>query len=451
MASMKFSTRRRRWSAYFVFFLVSSSFHFQFSDALTDAILQGQSISTSQTIISAAGIFELGFFTPGNSTNYYVGIWYKKVTIRTVVWVANRDYSFQNPSVVFTLSTDGNLEISDGNLFYKLTRISSNGNTSATLLDSGNLVLRNNNSHILWQSFDYPSHTFLPGMNIGYDRRAGKTWSLTSWKSTEDPSPGAFSLEVDPNGTSQFFILKGSTKYWTSGSWNGDRHIFSLIPEMRLNYIFNYSYSFSKDYSYFTYSLYDSSIISRAVLDVSGQIKQLSWLESSHQWYLFWAQPRLQCKVFAYCGPFGICNDDSLQFCDCLPEFEPAFPNNWNLGDITEGCTRKVDLQCGNNTGNSTINAKGEKDRFLRVSNVRLPDDPLTFLPARSAKECKSACLYNCSCSAYVYNRETCTVWGGDLLNVQQLSDDDSSGQDFYLKFAASKLNGRGNKIREWL
>ena len=106
------------------------------------------------------------------------------------------------------LSTDGNLQISDSNFFYKMTNISSNINTSATLLDSGNLVLRNNDSNILWQSFDYPSHTFLPGMKIGYDRRAGETWSLTSWKSTEDPSPGAFSLEVDPNGTSQFFYLE---------------------------------------------------------------------------------------------------------------------------------------------------------------------------------------------------------------------------------------------------
>ena len=283
MGSMKFSTRR--WSANLVLLLISSCFHLEFADAFTDTILQGQSISTSQTIISAAGNFELGFFKPGNSTNYYVGIWYKKVPERTVVWVANREYSFKNP--VFTLSTDGNLQISDGNFFYKMTNISSNINTSATLLDSGNLVLRNNDLNILWQSFDYPSHTFLPGMKIGYDKRAGKTWSLTSWKSTEDPSPGAFSLEVDPNGTNQFFILRGSTEYWTSGVWNGDLHIFSLIPEMRLNYIFNYSYSFSKDHSYFTYSLYDSSIISRAVLDLSGQIKQLSWLESSHQWIFF--------------------------------------------------------------------------------------------------------------------------------------------------------------------
>ena len=91
-----------------IFLFISSGFHWQFADAFTDTILQGQSITTSQTIISAAGNFELGFFSPGNSTNYYVGIWYKKVSNQTIVWVANREYAFKNPSVVLTVSTDGN-------------------------------------------------------------------------------------------------------------------------------------------------------------------------------------------------------------------------------------------------------------------------------------------------------------------------------------------------------
>ena len=84
------------------------------------------------------------------------------------MWVANRDYSFANSSVVLHVNTDGNIEILEGKVSYKVTSISSNRNTSATLLDSGNLVLRNDNSSILWQSFDYPSHTLLPEMNIGY-------------------------------------------------------------------------------------------------------------------------------------------------------------------------------------------------------------------------------------------------------------------------------------------
>ncbi|RVW68703.1 G-type lectin S-receptor-like serine/threonine-protein kinase [Vitis vinifera] len=332
----------------------------------------------SQTIISAGGNFELGFFSPGKSTKYYVGIWYKTFSEQTIVWVANRDYSFTNPSVVLTVSTDGNLEILEGKISYKVTSISSNSNTSATLLDSGNLVLRNKKSDVLWESFDYPSDTLLPAMKLGYDKRAGKTWSLLSWKSAEDPSPGDFSLQVDPNGTSQIFILQGPNRYWTSGVWDGQ--IFS------------------------------------------------------------------QCEVYAYCGPFGTCTRDSVEFCECLPGFEPRFPEDWNLQDRSGGCVRKADLQCVNES-----HANGERDQFLLVSNVRLPKYPVT-IQARSAMECESICL-KAALALLMLMRRECRIWGGDLVNVEQLPDGDSNARSFYIKLAASELNKRvsSSKWKVWL
>ncbi|KAF6154131.1 hypothetical protein GIB67_016383 [Kingdonia uniflora] len=45
------------------------------------------------------------------------------------------------------------------------------------LLDSGNLVLRDandgNSTSYLWQSFDHPSDSLLPGMKVGRDIRTG--------------------------------------------------------------------------------------------------------------------------------------------------------------------------------------------------------------------------------------------------------------------------------------
>eukprot|EP00261_Vitis_vinifera_P031476 XP_019072719.1 PREDICTED: receptor-like serine/threonine-protein kinase SD1-8 isoform X2 [Vitis vinifera] len=442
MVNMKISTRR--WSANLVFLLISSGFHWQFVDAFTDTILQGQSITTSQTIISAGGNFELGFFSPGKSTKYYVGIWYKKILEQTIVWVANRDYSFTNPSVILTVSTDGNLEILEGKFSYKVTSISSNSNTSATLLDSGNLVLRNGNSDILWESFDYPTDTLLPGMKIGHDKRSGKTWSLVSWKSAEDPGPGDFSVQVDPNGTRQIFSLQGPNRYWTTGVWDGQ--IFSQIPELRFYYFYKYNTSFNENESYFTYSFHDPSILSRVVVDVSGQVRKLKWHEGTHEWHLFWLQPKIQCEIYAYCGPFGTCTRDSVEFCECLPGFEPRFPEDWNLQDRSGGCVRKEDLQCVNES-----HANGERDQFLLVSNVRLPKYPVT-LQARTAMECESICLNRCSCSAYAYEGE-CRIWGGDLVNVEQLPDGDSNARSFYIKLAASELNKRvsTSKWKVWL
>ncbi|RXH76365.1 hypothetical protein DVH24_019253 [Malus domestica] len=47
-------------------------------------------IAWGQTITSQSGTFELGFYKPGIPQNYYIGIWYKNLTIKTVVWVANK-------------------------------------------------------------------------------------------------------------------------------------------------------------------------------------------------------------------------------------------------------------------------------------------------------------------------------------------------------------------------
>ena len=63
---------------------------FHSSHAARDTISQGQSITITETIVSADAKFELGFFRPGNSTYQYVGIWFKKVSQQTVTWVANR-------------------------------------------------------------------------------------------------------------------------------------------------------------------------------------------------------------------------------------------------------------------------------------------------------------------------------------------------------------------------
>ncbi|KDP38976.1 hypothetical protein JCGZ_00733 [Jatropha curcas] len=94
----------------------------------------------------------------------------------------------------------------------------------ARLLDTGNFVIRerDDGDNFLWQSFDYPVDTQLPGMKLGGNLVTGLKWFLSSWKSTEDPSLGQFSLHVDLNGYPQLLIRKGSKILFRAGSWNGE-------------------------------------------------------------------------------------------------------------------------------------------------------------------------------------------------------------------------------------
>jgi hypothetical protein len=180
----------------------------------TDTILPGQSLDTTYWIGSTGGSYYLGFFSPEkNSTKLYLVIYRWYLSYNDIVWVANREHPFPNSfAAVLTFNQDGNLVISNGSLLYVIANTSGGNDTYAKLLDTGNLILTNRASHILWQSFDHPTDTLLPGMKI----KAGKTgWPLTSWQSDVDPAPGLFSLQY-LGSRKELVLMKGSQQYWSS-------------------------------------------------------------------------------------------------------------------------------------------------------------------------------------------------------------------------------------------
>ncbi|KAJ0265454.1 G-type lectin S-receptor-like serine/threonine-protein kinase [Hirschfeldia incana] len=426
------------------FFCTLSSFFFLFLicihvSSAADTISANFTLSGDQTLLSSNGTFKMGFFKPGNSTNFYIGMWYQQLSIQTIVWVANRDKPVSDKNTSVLRISNGNLVLLDGNNSVWSTGLSSSSARDAVLQDDGNLVLRDNSGSTLWQSFDHPGDTWLPGVKITYDKRTKKSQRLTSWKNSEDPSPGLFSLELDES-TAYKILWNGSHEYWSSGPWNNQSKIFDSVPEMRLNYIYNFSFITSDTESYFTYSLYNHANVSRFAMDVSGQIKQFTWLNNNNQWNLFWSQPRQQCQVYAYCGNFGICNDKSQPFCQCPHGFSPVSQKDWDLKDYSAGCVRNTDLQCS---------SRGVINEFLPLANVKLPDDNSEELESTS---CRSACLRNCSCMAYAQSSNRCLMWSKDVLNLQQLEEDNSEGRTFYLRLSASDMpsdssSGKSSKM----
>ncbi|XP_020415075.1 G-type lectin S-receptor-like serine/threonine-protein kinase At4g27290 isoform X2 [Prunus persica] len=397
-----------------------------------DTISADESLSGDQTIVSADGVFELGFFKPGIFSYNYVGIWYSEqvVSERTIVWVANREIPVAD-------RFSSVLRISDGNLILfsesktpvwstNLASTTTSGSVQAVLLDSGNLVLRadgssTNTSEPLWQSFDHPAHTLLPGGKLGFNIVTNRTQILTSWKSSEDPAPGLFSLQLDPNGSNAYLIFwNRSRQYWSSGAWDAKSRIFSWVPEMRRNNMYNYSYVTNKNESYYTYSLNNPKTISRLVMHTSGQIRQFTWSENSREWNLFGSQPKRQCEVYDFCGASGSCNELSTVSCNCLTGFEPKSEIEWNLRAYSSGCSRITNLQyCG--TAVSTSAKYRAPDVFQEIRIMSLPENNQSVVIG-NISECGSICLNSCSCTAYAYDSSTgCSIFTGDLLNLQQL------------------------------
>ncbi|KAL8107840.1 G-type lectin S-receptor-like serine/threonine-protein kinase B120 [Apium graveolens] len=253
-----------------------------------DSLSIKKSLSSNQTLVSKNGTFELGFFTPGDSTNYYVGIWYKNISEKTIVWVANRDKPITYPS-----RDDSTLVLSGGNLLlYSKSRIvvwrtsfvnSTSNATEAVLLDTGNFVLRDELSNIVWQSFDYGTDTWLPGQTLWLEKGTRRIQVLTCWKNSDDPAPGIYSLGMDPSSYFELFVWINMTEAkWRSGSWNGQNYTFA--PEFNVESMKGLRYG-SDQHSY--YLIYDSSgdsTFTRAVLTSSGVMRVLKWSESNKSW-----------------------------------------------------------------------------------------------------------------------------------------------------------------------
>ncbi|XVF70459.1 hypothetical protein PTKIN_Ptkin11bG0163300 [Pterospermum kingtungense] len=404
----------------------------------SDTLEQGQSVTFSKTLISTGEKFELGFFSPRNSSRYYVGIWFKQVSTRTVVWVANREYPFLANSSIFSINPDGNIVISDGKISYMLTNRTTSGNTFARLLDSGNLILQDGISlEVIWQSFDHPSDTILPGMNLGYDTKSGITWSVVSWRGVDDPGPGPFTLELSSHKNNDSLIVtQGSKIYWT----------LLLNKFLRYN---DFGWFRSGDYA-IAWGLENSSSIMQVVLDVFGQLKLQNWSEEYQRWY------NLESSKCYYhrCGVFSICNMTADTPCSCLKGFKPVSGNASSEAEASKGCARITNLQCSNSGGNS------KKDGFFLMPFIDFPTGPLVL--NRSAVDCESVCLLNCSCIAYAYDHKRgCLVWNSDFFDLKQLSEKSIYGKDFYLKLAASELvtlgtnstngtNKTGKDLRPW-
>ena len=80
----------------------------------TDIIFQNQSISDGQTLISRSKKFVLGFFSPGDSSYRYVGIWHNDVSERRIVWVANRNNPMKDSLGILKFDNSSNLIVLDG-------------------------------------------------------------------------------------------------------------------------------------------------------------------------------------------------------------------------------------------------------------------------------------------------------------------------------------------------
>ncbi|KAK9059757.1 hypothetical protein SSX86_020461 [Deinandra increscens subsp. villosa] len=360
-----------------------------------------------KTLVSEGEMFELGFFSPGKSKNRYLGIWYKKISYGTAVWVANREIPVTDRSGILKLS------------------------------EKGNLVIRSGHSPVVWSSnsasFDYPGDTYLPGLKFGKDLVTGLQRSMTSWKSPDDPAIGAYSNTHETNGYPQTVGRRGEVLIGRLGPWNGLG--FSGFPIEKENQIYAAEFVMNEKEIYHTYAL-KTSVVQRIVLTWDGNTLFLHWIERIKDWIVYANVAVDACDRFSLCGPYGICSINKHPPCTCMQGFEPRNSEEWEASDWASGCIRKKPLDC--------VNEYGVGDGFWKIARVKVPDTRRSWYSvSMTLGECEKACRRNCSCTGYTgldirNGGSGCLLWVDELLDTREYDVD----QDIYIRMAASELEG---------
>ncbi|XP_061368784.1 receptor-like serine/threonine-protein kinase SD1-8 isoform X2 [Gastrolobium bilobum] len=431
---LSYHCNMRGSTIFHIFFFFTFAFlAFFFITVLSvDTLTATQSLGINQTLVSPEEVFEFGFFNE-SSSRWYLGTWYKDIPDKIVVWVANRDTPLENSKVTLKIGDRGNLVLLNQTGY----SIWSSNQTTATnpvlrLLDSGNLILieanEKNTNNYLWQSFDYPTDTLLPGMKLGWNLDTGVEHRITSWKSQDDPSSGDAYFSLEYHGIPEVFLWNKKERVFRTGPWNGE--VFGGVPILNTIAVLNDRVVANEHEVYYIPSTLNQSRLSRLVVNWTGQIQRYAWIESSQSWSKVWFAPAGDCDHYGACGPFGICDSNAFPVCKCIEGFNIKNQQQWDLRNFSDGCARKTKLECGN-------------DKFLHKMNVQLPDTTSVFLDKNmTISECKNMCLKDCSCTAYANAEVTnggtgCVMWNDTLLDVRQFSE---SGQDLFVRLAASDV-----------
>ncbi|KAG2601245.1 hypothetical protein PVAP13_5KG576300 [Panicum virgatum] len=417
--------------------------------ASRDTVTPGSPLTANETLVSGGdGNFAMGFFTPPGANSTYLGVWYNKVSLRTVVWVANREAPIagavgDNPGATLSVSAGGTLAIAAGNrtVVWSVQPAARLASPAARILDNGNLVLSDGaGGAVAWEGFDYPTDTMLPEMKIGIDYVKRKNRTLTSWKSPSDPSPGPVAMVMDTNGDPQVFIWNGGEKVWRSGPWDGVQ--FTGVPDTATYSGFTFSFINNAQEVTYSFQVHNASIISHLGVVSTGNyglLQRSTWVEAAGTWNLYWYAPKDQCDAVSPCGPNGVCDTNNLPVCSCLRGFTPKTPAAWALRDGRDGCVRSTPLDCRNGT-----------DGFARVRHAKVPDTERAVVDMSLATldQCRAACLRNCSCTAYasanvsaggrgIGDGTGCVMWTTGLTDLRVYPD---FGQDLYVRLAAADL-----------
>ncbi|KAF8365036.1 hypothetical protein HHK36_032957 [Tetracentron sinense] len=370
-------------------FLLLSAFSTATAQQKHSNISLGSSLSpsTNSSWLSRSGRFTFGFYPQGNG--FSIGVWFTGTSKQTVVvWTANRDDPPVSSDASLLLTSDGGLILQPTQGRNKSIADIPQFASSASMLDSGNFVIYNSSWVIIWQSFDFPTDTMLPGQYLS----AGK--QLFSIVFETDHSTGKFQLKMQNDGNLVLYPIEtpdiAQYAYWASDTGNiGDNTSLHL--------------------------------------DDNGLL-----LGRNGSWSIKSSSPNDACVPKGICGVNGYCtliNEKSA--CNCLPGFDFIDQGQQSLG-------------CRRNFSEDGCKNKNEKIKYAiyTLESTIWEDDAYSILSYTTKEDCREACLEDCNCEAVLFKDTECKK---QKLPVRYGRIQSSDSTTAFVKVGITSAGGSGN------
>ncbi|KAG8075856.1 hypothetical protein GUJ93_ZPchr0006g45849 [Zizania palustris] len=372
-------------------------------------------------LVSNGSVFGFGFITSSVSDNTFYLLAVVHQATSTTVWSANVN-SLVSHSDKFVFDKDGNAYLQSGGSKVWSANISGKGTaTSMQLLDSGNLVvLGEDASSPLWQSFSHPTNTLLSGQNF--------IDGMTLMSQSTNTQNMNYTLQIKSGNMMLYAGFDTPQPYWSA------QQDSRVIVNTNGNNIYSANLSSS------SWSFYDQSgsLLSQLVIAQQGNPNAtLSAVLGSDGLIAFYTLqsgngnarnplpitvPADPCDMPARCNPYTICSSGaSCQCPSALGSFANCSPG------VVSACNSKEDFQL----------AQLDSGVGYVGTNFSPP------VAKTNLMGCKNACMGNCSCIAAFFDQPSGNCFLFDQIGSLQKKGGSSTRFASFIKVSSGN-SGKG-------
>ncbi|XP_029121310.1 G-type lectin S-receptor-like serine/threonine-protein kinase SD2-5 [Elaeis guineensis] len=335
-----------------------------------------------------------------------------------VVWSANRDRPVrENATLHFTEAGNLVLRDADSTIVWS-TNTSGRSVLGMNITASGNLLLFDRKNASIWQSFDHPTDSLVPGQTLREGQRLIANISTTNW------TRGQFYLTVLADGLRAFVDSSPPQVYYIhgfSGPEAKNKSAYVTFTNGSLEFFASFTKPGVPDENI---TLPSASSVQYMRLESDGHLKLYEW--GTTGWNVVDDVMKLypdNCAYPTVCGEYGICSNNGQCSCPSGISNGSNYFRQINDRQPSLGCSPVTPLSCQSLQDHQLLALKD-----VTYFSSWLAVEYGTYFPSvasfnlKNEESCQQACLKNCSCKAAIFQYGQNTSDGSCFLPSQLFS-----------------------------